>query len=98
MRFEDEELDFSIGFLLPKIHCLSTDRDYNPIRDITDISVVYKKVTIDDVSAFINTKETFMSLAELLGLGDNLKEFLNDIKTNTKKSKDLCGRVKTHIN
>lgn len=72
VRFEDEELQFSIGFLLPKIHCLSTDRDYNPTKDITDISVVYKKLSIDDVSAFINTKKTFMPLAVLLDLDKNL--------------------------
>ena len=30
----------------------------------------------------------------MLYLGDNLKEFLTDINTNTLKSKELCSRVK----
>ena len=44
VRFEDEDLEFSIGFLLPKVNCRSTDKNYTPMRNITDTAVVYKSI------------------------------------------------------
>lgn len=63
VRFEDEDLKFAIGFLLPKTSCISTDPDFNPKEGNSDTSVLYKKLTIDDLSVFINNKSTFVPMS-----------------------------------
>ena len=49
-----------MGYLLPKIDVVSTDKNFvEVIEHITDLSVLFKKLKVDDVSAFINTDSNF---------------------------------------
>ena len=67
-RFEDEDLHYAIGILIPNINCLSCDKTFSPMDWINDPSVLYKKLKIDDISVYINTKSTFKSLQEMIYL------------------------------
>ena len=60
IRFEDEQLKFSMGYLLPKIDVVPTDKNFvEAVEHITDLAVLFKKLKVDDVSAFINTGSNF---------------------------------------
>ena len=60
IRFEDEQLKFSMGYLLPKIDVVPTDKNFvEAVEHITDLAVLFKKLKVDDVSAFINTGNNF---------------------------------------
>lgn len=50
--------------LIPNIKQISTDKHFVPQEEITDMNILYKKLLIDDVSIFINTKDTYRPLRE----------------------------------
>ena len=76
IRFEDEGLKFAIGILVPNLNCLSCDKNFSLSQWIDDPSVLYKKIAIDDISVFINTKDTFKPLAKQIYLTESLAERL----------------------
>lgn len=49
-----------MGYLLPKIDIVSTDSNFvEALEHITDLGMLFKKLKVDDVSAFINTGTNF---------------------------------------
>ena len=85
-----------MGWLVPHVMCIGTDKDYVPQEQIEKTSIIYKKIQISDVSAFINTKNTFKPMAQMLYLGTSLKAFMLDM--DKEKARDLCSRVRGYVN
>jgi len=96
IMFEDEDLKFSIGLLLPSIKCLSTSDDFNAVRgQIEDVAVLFKKMQVSDVSAFINTSNSFQSLDQTLQLPVKIQTYMKLMSPN--QAKDLCQKVKDFL-
>ena len=78
VRFEDEALEFSIGMLIPSISLKSTDKDFNPIQNIIDTAILFKRINIDDVSLFVNHGSSFRSIRKILHLERYFKKEVLD--------------------
>ena len=73
IRFEETDLKFSMGLLIPKVEGYSVDSAWNKVERVVSAAVMYKKMTIQDVSLFVNYGEKFASIDQLLAL-ESFKE------------------------
>ena len=73
VRFEETDLKFSMGLLIPRVVGYSVDSTWNKVERVIYTAVMYKKMTIEDVSLFVNYGEKFSSIDQILDL-ENFKE------------------------
>ena len=57
IRFEETDLKFCMGLLIPKVEGYSVDSAWNKVEKVIQTAVLYKKMTIQDVSLFVNYGE-----------------------------------------
>ena len=77
LMFENKTFNFSAGLLIPKIQVDSLDELWNKIDRVVDPSVILKKVTVSDISAFVN-RNKFKSIEHTINLWETQSE--QDIK------------------
>ena len=56
---------------------------------------MYKKLTVDDLSVFINTSDNFAPLEQLIYLGAPLSDYMREM--NASKSATLCRKVREFV-
>lgn len=68
IRFEDSNLKFDIGILIPRIEMQSTDKKWDFMEKVVDLAVLYKSIAVSRVDAYINYGDTFRPLSQFLEL------------------------------
>lgn len=68
IRFEDSNLKFDIGVLIPKIETMSMSKLWEFVERVTDTTVLYKSLTIAKADAFINYGDSHQALENFLDL------------------------------
>ncbi len=65
LLYEDSTFKFSTGILLPKIEVYSLNELWELVEQVDDPTVIYKKLTVSNVSVFVNNKK-YQSIEEIL--------------------------------
>ena len=63
IRFEDTNLKFDIGILIPRIEVASMNKNWDLVQTVLDMAVLYKGLTIYNMDAYINYGDSFKPLA-----------------------------------
>lgn len=68
IRFEDSNLKFDIGVLIPKIEISSLNRFWQPTKPVEDTAILFKGITISKMDAYINYGSRFKPLSKIIDI------------------------------